>query len=532
VQDDRPPLPETSAGAVTIYFHLDIVARHATGPALSCVTGWLVAEQGFEILAVGLRFDAHTVLRCNFPFHRGDVGEKVALAGKAALIGFNLLLPARLAFAPERLEFVVVVQPDDADARVYAFTQGLATGRSSKIRLADGDRLSALPAFTDLPADETGALLEERLFGHFARERRLTLRLDLINKCNLRCVMCHYSNEDFARRPVQRITPEQFFGFFDTIAPFTRDVVLSCGDEPLMTPHFEPIMRQIAARDPEVRIRFCTNGMLLSEKLAEAVVAANVYMVMFSFDGVESATLHRIRVGADYRRIVKNIVHLQRLRARDGRRRPRFVFNYVMFESNLHEAPAFVQLARRLGADYIDFRHVVPFDFYDIEHEMLEYFQPKYDHYRARIAAAAEAAGLEIYIPPAFGTTGRHDPAADPRCSLDEFHALLRELGEAPLTEARPEAPAGAEPPERIHEYAHLFCDRPFSEVMIQNQRDVYPCPWHREKLGVLDGSATLEEIFFGENFRRVRRAMLDPRGAPGCSHCPIKTNHLPTRLL
>jgi hypothetical protein len=86
--------------------------------------------------------------------------------------------------------------------------------------------------------------------------------------------------------------------------------------------------------------------------------------------------------------------------------------------------------------------------------------------------------------------------------------------------------------PEPIHESAHFFCDRPFREVMIRDQRDVYPCPWHREKMGTLDGSATLEDIFFGENFRRVRLAMLNPHGAPGCSHCPIKSKFLPTQIL
>ncbi len=279
-------------------------------------------------------------------------------------------------------------------------------------------------------------------------------------------------------------------------------------------------------------MRFCTNGMLLSEKIAQAIIDANIYMVMFSFDGVTSDTLHRIRVGSDFRRILQNIVRLKRLRDARGGPRPRFVFNYVMLDSNVHEAPLFVEVARRLGADYVDFRHVVPFDFYDIEHEMLEHDKPKYNFYRTRIAEAAKGCGLEIYLPDAFETSGVHDSAGDRRAGLDEFDAVMQELGETSRgeTAARERRPA-PESDAIIPDAAHYFCERPFQEVMIYNQRDVFPCPWHREKMGTLDGKTTLQEIFFGENFRRVRRAMLDPQGAPGCSHCPIKAKYLPTQL-
>src|SRR5476649_1903152 len=91
------------AGTVTLYCHLDIVDRHLATPALSCLTGWIVAEKGHEVVGLGLRLDAQTVVRCNYPFNRNDVRESIALAGPEALIGFNAVLPERLGFAPARL---------------------------------------------------------------------------------------------------------------------------------------------------------------------------------------------------------------------------------------------------------------------------------------------------------------------------------------------------------------------------------------------------------------------------------------------
>ncbi len=526
---EAPPAPT----APVVHIELSLVSREVGSTALSCVTGWIVAEAGWEVVELGLRVGPDTVLACHYPFFRGDAPEAGAVAGGDVLAGFNILIPPRFQLAPQSLQFVVRVAPDDGEPTSYILELPARAGHRERIALGTESRLADAAPFTAVPKAELGALIESRLVTDLARQRHLTLRLDLINKCNLRCVMCYYSDDAISKRPAQRVAPEQFAAWFEPLAPITRDVVLSCGDEPLMSPHFETIIRWLAANAPEVRIIFCTNGMLLSEKNVAAIIAARVYLMMFSFDGVTSETLHRIRVGSDFARIVKNILNLKRARAAAGGPRPRFVFNYVMMESNIHEAPQFVAMAKRLGGDTIDFRHVVPMlDPADIAHEMLENHRAKYNYYYARIIAAAEACDMDIFIPPALDTAALYDPAGDPRCELDEFYEVVRAAGEDPLVDTAPARIPEIADPARRHEAAHTFCERPFSEVMIQQQRDVYPCPWHQEKMGTLDGTKTLDEIFFGENFQRVRLAMFDPLGAPGCSNCPIKSGKLPTRII
>lgn len=517
---------------IVVDYHLDIVDRHPKSPFLSCVTGWIVAERGYTIVSLALKKDPQSAVRCNYPFHQGDAPSTIVRSGDEVFTNFSVLLPERLAIDPAQLSFVAMIAPDDGEPQPWRLDLDPEPGLTRQLRLGAEHRLAQAPSFTDVSLPEAGPLVEHRLFDHLARQRWLTLRLDLINKCNLRCVMCHYSDEKIAKRPAQRIAPEKFAAFFDPIAPITREVVLSCGDEPLMSPHFEQIVRELAARDPEIRIRFCTNAMLLNEKLAEAIIASRVYQVMFSFDGVTSETLHRIRVGSDYRRIIANILGLKRRRAESAHPRTLFVFNYVMLASNIHEAPLFVRLAKRLGADTIDFRHVVQGDVYDIEHEMLERCPTKFNYYRARIVAAAAACGVDIGMPPPFASSEPYDATADPVCTLTEFNETLRELGEDPARDPDLPRPFEVSRREHIYEAAHVYCDRPFSEVMIRDQRDVYPCPWHREKMGTLEGETTLDEIFLGDKFRNLRLAMLSTQGAAGCAGCPIKSNHLPTRMI
>lgn len=163
-----------------------------------------------------------------------------------------------------------------------------------------------------LPIDERETtILEERLTASLRRKRGLTLRLDLVNKCNLRCVMCHYSDDRVFKRPARHITPGQFFAFFEDLAPDVREVVLSCGDEPLISPHFQPIIRELARLHPEVEIVFSTNAMLLNEGAARAIVGSGVSLITFSIDGVTAATLESIRTGARFNQVIGNLARLK-----------------------------------------------------------------------------------------------------------------------------------------------------------------------------------------------------------------------------
>jgi len=107
-----------------------------------------------------------------------------------------------------------------------------------------------------------------------AGQRHVTLRLDLIN-VHLRCVMCHI-HELFAKRPAQRIAPT----VRGVLARSRRSRATSSsrGDEPLMSPHFETIIRDLARAIQKCGSVFARTACLLSDKLAEAIIAANTYM--------------------------------------------------------------------------------------------------------------------------------------------------------------------------------------------------------------------------------------------------------------
>lgn len=376
---------------------------------------------------------------------------------------------------------------------------------------------------------------EEKLLRRAAEGRLLTLRLDIINKCNLQCVMCHYSDPSVYRRKAEYITPDQFQTWLESIGKYAREVMLSCADEPLMSKHFVEIIAKASQFSSDIEIGLCTNAMLMTSRIRNALLANGVTFILFSIDGAVKDTVERIRFKSNFNKIVANIKALRDLKKVSGSPFPRVVIDFVMMKSNIHEAVAFVEMAYDLGADLIDFRHAVPSEYWDDDREKLENYPETFNFYREKILEAAGSLPIKIVIPDSFPDVEAN--AADiPTIQVDlaPYFAIEPDPETEPLP--APGIPdAGlrpGNPPVPAKEfYADAYCPRPFTEVMIRNQREVLPCAWHQKVLGYLDQETDLEQIFFGENFAALRAKMMRSEIDPACRQCPVKSGHLSKRL-
>ncbi|MDH3788810.1 MAG: radical SAM protein [Xanthomonadales bacterium] len=376
--------------------------------------------------------------------------------------------------------------------------------------------------------------IESKLLRRAAEGRLLTLRLDIINKCNLQCVMCHYSDPSVYRRKAEYITPEQFETWLESIGKYVREVMLSCADEPLMSKHFMEIISKAAKFNSDIEIGLCTNGMLMTSRIRNALLANGVTFILFSIDGAVRNTVERIRVKSNFNKIISNIKALRDLKTVSGSSSPRIVVDFVMMKSNIHEAVAFVEMAYDLGADIIDFRHAVPSEYWDDEREQLDNYPETFNFYRERILEAAGSLPIKVVIPDVFPSVEANVPDI-PGIEVDlaPYYAIKPdpETETLQVTENSDENSRPRIPPVRAEEfYADAYCQRPFTEVMIRNQREVLPCPWHQKVLGHLDQENDLEQIFFGENFAALRASMMRGETDPACRQCPIMSGHLPTK--
>lgn len=77
----------------------------------------------------------------------------------------------------------------------------------------------------DIPSIIAPMDYEQVLRNRAAEGSLLTLRMDIINKCNLQCVMCGYSDPAISRRRAVSISADQFFSGAYCERPFTEVMI-------------------------------------------------------------------------------------------------------------------------------------------------------------------------------------------------------------------------------------------------------------------------------------------------------------------
>lgn len=227
--------------------------------------------------------------------------------------------------------------------------------------------------------------------------RRLNLLIDVTDRCNLHCVMCHFANVDQIRfapfdLPAGTMPVEKFEKIAADFFPHAKKVALACAAEPLMHPKFAEIVN-IAGRYGVPELWFPTNLLPLTEKVADAV-AKHVHTVAVSIDATTKETYEKIRIGGRWEMLMAKLKMLRDVRLR---------FTFVWMNSNreeLRELPAF---AVEHGAKELDVRFVSPTDGVDVSKELIAHDDP--EALRAELKSVAHDAvrrGLKLAEFPKF----------------------------------------------------------------------------------------------------------------------------------
>src|SRR5262249_45935385 len=148
--------------------------------------------------------------------------------------------------------------------------------------------------------------------------RPLHVILDVTARCNLKCVMCYFSEIDrLTFPPAEAPTPADGnmpLAVFEKIAaelfPRARRVALGCAAEPMIHPRFREIL-DVAGRYGVPDLWFPTNLLALSESSAAAIWDAGVRTVAASIDGMRRETYEKIRVPAVEDKMLTRTVHLR-----------------------------------------------------------------------------------------------------------------------------------------------------------------------------------------------------------------------------
>jgi len=305
--------------------------------------------------------------------------------------------------------------------------------------------------------------------------RFLEVRIDITNQCNIRCRMCYFSLKEKSSERVFIMEPEKFRRIAEQVFPYSHVVLVSCGAEPLVHPHFDEILK--IAKQYTGILGFSTNGQLLDRSMAELCVDLPVEIIIFSIDAASEENYSWIRRGGSLGKLLGNIKELNRLKGGNGESFPRLKGNIVLMKKNIRELPEIVKLASEYGFIELNAEFMRIYDGLNMEEQSLQ-DEPDLAHkYIEEARKIAEDLGIALYAP-------------------------------SVMSEGNPGFKS--------------ICQRPWNFINIWPSGEVIPCDGWRggPPLGNLFHT-DFEKIWNGMSYRILRRSLLTGKGLNfPCASC------------
>ena len=176
------------------------------------------------------------------------------------------------------------------------------------------------------------------------------LQVEVTTRCNLPgCIMCPRTAWP-ERCQSQDLTWEPFEALLPSLEFFSH-VHLGGWGEPLLNPRLWEMVGSL--RSYGLKVSLTTNGLGLSEEIQTRVLQ-ELDLVAISLDGARAETYERVRPGADFNRVVRQIAALCSRKRSLGLKRPEVVLLFLKMRPNVAELPEFLKLAASLGVDRVN----------------------------------------------------------------------------------------------------------------------------------------------------------------------------------
>lgn len=313
-------------------------------------------------------------------------------------------------------------------------------------------------------------------------------KIKLTSRCNLRCHMCRY----WETREENALPTGTWVRILEEMGALGCRKVHFSGGEVLLRPDIVELVA--AGRALGLKVNLTTNGTLLTNELARALVRARVHGVSLSLDAPRASMHDGIRgVPGSFRRTCAAIRRLQHHGERQGHM-PRIRLNTVVMQDTFRLLPAMVDLAGRLGVVEL---HPMPVD-------------EKGERKRRLSRGQIERYNRDI-APEVAERRRRHGFSTAPHLVFP-FGVEARDVRLARQgLYAR-----GA--------YEDRPCLAPWLHLYAGWDGEVFPCCMTSRRMASLGSlaRASVAEIWTGEAYRALRAGFRDGRPHDACHRCDM----------
>lgn len=187
------------------------------------------------------------------------------------------------------------------------------------------------------------------------------LFVETTSRCNLSCAMC-VKQTDAGCCDEGDLTPE-LFASLEPVFPHLEALILNGVGEPLLHPKLVDFVATARQGMPAGSwIGFQSNGLLLTDERAAALVAAGLDRICLSVDSISPETFRRMREGGDLPAVDAAFAALAKAKKSTGRDDLQVGAEFVLTRDNLEELPDTLEWAVKRGATFAIVTHLLPYD--------------------------------------------------------------------------------------------------------------------------------------------------------------------------
>jgi radical SAM protein with 4Fe4S-binding SPASM domain len=188
----------------------------------------------------------------------------------------------------------------------------------------------------------------------------VSVSLEPVNRCNLRCPECPAGKNELTR-PQGTLSPDLFRSILGQLAPELAYLTLYFQGEPYLHPGFTEMVRH--AKSLNVYVASSTNGHFIDNETARATVRSGLDKLIVSVDGADQETYAAYRTGGSLERVVDGLRHLSEAKTMLASRKPETVVQCLLLRTNQHQKGAIRKLAKDVKADRVEFKTAQFHDF-------------------------------------------------------------------------------------------------------------------------------------------------------------------------
>lgn len=192
-------------------------------------------------------------------------------------------------------------------------------------------------------------------------ERPITVGIELLNKCNFKCIMCTTPKSMAPKIVLDMAVIERAMSEAKKLG--VPSLMFGMGEEPLLHKGFLDVL-DLAKKAEIMDIFLFTNGVLLTEKIARALIDSPISRVYVSLDAATPETFENIRGKNELLHIEENIHRLLKIRDEVGSKLPIVRVSFCAQPDNFHEREAFARKWEDV-VDHVDYQEVRDYSAFD-----------------------------------------------------------------------------------------------------------------------------------------------------------------------